>query len=109
MSIEQVSIAAASAPTQTNLLTNSDMRQAGHRRQITGAALVGSAAAGDTVVEIKVGTRTVARLFNTTTGFPTRDHLFPVLANVPGDSEISAIVTDAPATNPINLLLAFKP
>jgi len=109
MSVEEVSVAAASAPVQTNLLANSDMRQAGHRRVLKTAGLAGSAAAGDTIVEIKVGARTVARLFNTATGFPTADHDRSVNAVVPANAELSAIVTDAPATNPINLKVEFMP
>lgn len=107
MALEEVSIAAASAPLGTNLLADSTFRQVGRSRIIRGAALAGSAAAGDTEVEILVGSSVVARLFNKATGFPTRDHLFPVGAFVPANTEVSARVTDAPSTNPINLAIDF--
>jgi len=70
-------------------------------------ALTGSAAAGDAAVALKIGNIEIARKFNSATGFPTRDHLVSVGRTVPPNSEIAAIVVDAPATNPLNLLLIF--
>jgi len=53
-----------------------------------------------------VGNRTVATLYNTATGFPTNDaSKFPTSYAVPAGSPVSCIVTDAPATNALNLLI----
>jgi len=75
-------------------------------RILRALALTGSGAAGDTVVDIKVGNRTVATLYNTATGFPTNDaSKFPTSYSVPPGSPVSVIVTDAPVTNALNLLI----
>lgn len=107
MALEEVSVAAAVAVIDFNLLGSSTFRQAGIFRTIRGVALAGSAAALDTLVEIIVGTNVVARCFNKATGAPTRDHLFPVGAGVPANTEVSARIVDAPTTNPINLVIDF--
>jgi len=90
-----------------NLLTNSPHRQSSRSRRLRSIALAGSAAAGDTEVQVLINTTEVARKFNTATGFPTRDHLASINRAVPANAEVSVTVVDAPATNPINLLLEF--
>ena len=107
MALTTVSIAAAVAVVGYDLLTNRpEITSSQRQRVLRGCALTGSAAAGDTVVDIKVGNRTIATLYNTGTGFPTQDaSFFKTSYRVPPGAPISAIVTDAPATNPINLLL----
>lgn len=107
MSVVELSIAAATAILDFNLMQNSTYRQSSRARNIRSMALTGSAAAGDSAVALKIGNIEVARKFNSATGFPTRDHLVPVNRTVPANSEIGAIVVDAPATNPLNLLLVF--
>lgn len=90
-----------------DLLTNRpDIQASAQGRVLRAVALTGSAAAGDTIVDFKVGNRTVATLYNTATGFPTNDaSKFPTSYNVPAGSPVSVIVTDAPVTNAINLLV----
>jgi len=107
MALSIVSVAAATAVVGYDLLTNRpDISSSGVRRVLRALALTGSAAAGDTAVDVKVGNRTVASLFNSATGFPTNDaSKFPTSYAVPPGSAVSVIVTDAPATNPINLLV----
>lgn len=105
--IAEVSIAAASAPVGTNLLADSIYGQSRVARQIRGVALKGSAAAGDTIVAILVDTMEIGRIFNSGTGFPNRDDIKPLVANVPAGAQLFANIVDAPATNPINLLMAF--
>lgn len=110
MAAEEVSIAAASAPVDTDILKDSDFRQApkgmGSRRVI-GVALTGSAAAGDTVAELKNGQTLIARLRSRATGFATRDHVLPLDYVLPAGDELACKITDAPATNAINLLVLF--
>lgn len=107
MALNVLSVAAATAVVGYDLLTNRpDIASGGVQRVIRALGLTGSAAAGDTAVDIKVGNRTVATLYNNATGFPTADAgQFKTAYGVPAGSPVSAIVTDAPATNPINLLV----
>jgi len=107
MALTVVSIAAAVAVVGYDLLTNRpDIASSGLRRVLRSLALTGSAAAGDAAVDVKVANRTVASLFNTATGFPTADAAkFDTQYAVPPGSPVSVIVTDAPATNPLNLLI----
>lgn len=107
MSVVEVSLAAAVAVLGVNLLSDSPHRQASQQRTLRGIALAGSAAAGDTRVRVLVNQVEIANIFNSGTGFPNRDDLKLVNAPVPGNSEVSVIVTDAPATNPINLMMEF--
>ena len=107
MALTILSVAAATAVVGYDLLTNRpDIQNASVQRVLRAIGLTGSAAAGDSVVDIKVGNRTVATLYNTATGFPTNDaSKFPTSYAVPAGSPVSVIVTDAPATNPLNLLI----
>lgn len=107
MALSVVSVAAATAVLGYDLLTNrADIATGAGRRVLRAIGLTGSAAAGDTSVDFKVGNRIVATLFNTATGFPTNDAgKFPTAFNVPPGSPISIIVTDAPVTNAINVLI----
>jgi len=107
MALTVVSIPAATAVVGYDLLTNRpDIASAGVRRVLRALALTGSAAAGDAAIDVKVANRTVASLFNSATGFPTNDaSKFDTQYLVPAGSPVSVIVTDAPATNPLNLLI----
>lgn len=107
MALNIISVAAATAVVGYDLLNNrSDISSTGARRVLRAVGLTGSAAAGDCAVDVKVGNRIVASLFNSATGFPSNDaSKFPTSYAVPAGSSVSVIITDAPATNPINLLL----
>jgi len=107
MAISIISIAAATAVVGYDLLTNRpDIQNSASHRVLRAIALTGSGAAGDTVVDFKVGARTVATLYNTATGFPTADaSKFPTSYVVPAGSPLSLIVTDAPVTNALNALV----
>jgi len=107
MALTTVSVAAAVAVVSYDLLTNRpDISSSQRARVIRGLSLTGSAAAGDARVQVKVGATTVATLYNTATGFPTQDaSTFETQYHVPAGAAISVIVDDAPATNPLNLLI----
>jgi len=105
--VAEVSIAAATAVLDFNLLANNQHRQSNRTRRLRSVALRGSAAAGDTKVSISVNQTEIASIYNSGTGFPNRDDLKGVGESIPPQSEISAVITDAPATNPINLMLEF--
>lgn len=107
MAISVVSIAAATAVVGYNLLANRpDIATAGVPRTLRALGLTGSAAIGDAAIDVKVGNRVVATLYNNAIDFPTNDAgKFDTHYAVPAGSPVSVIVTDAPATNPLNLLI----
>lgn len=105
MAAELIPVAAATAALGYDMLSNSELRQTKRRRKIIGAALAGSAAGGDSAVELKDGGTLLARLYNLATGLPTRDHMVPVGKWVDAPGELNAKVIDAAATNALNLLL----
>lgn len=74
-------------------------------QRITGVGLRGSAAAVDTKVRIMAGNVEVASIYNNNTGAPGRDDMLPVTYVHRGPPvRVYGIVTDAPATNPINIV-----
>lgn len=103
------SVAAATAVLDYNLLRNQTEERSPVDRLLTGIALKGSAAAGDCEVEVKIDEVRVGSFFNTGTGFPNMDDLLPLEdLDVPAGAQIQAIVRDAAATNPINLMVALE-
>ena len=79
-------------------------------QRITAIGVKGSAAAGDTKIQILAGNELVAELYNNNTGFPGRDDMMPVDFTYMGNpSRIYAKVTDAPATSPINVAVVRVP
>lgn len=107
--IYQLSVAAATAVVGYDLATNTTWQRRGVHRVLRGIAMKGSAAAGDTEVEVYAAETRVGIIYNDDTGFPNMDNLKPA-GNIfirAGDP-IRLNVTDAPATNPINLMLDFQ-
>jgi len=105
MGVIQQSVAAATAAVGYDLLSGNMLQQVGYPRVITGVGLCGSAAAGDTAIELYVDTVLVGQFYNTTTGFPTNDHIVPIEFEIPANSRIVCKVIDAASTNPINILI----
>ena len=104
--IGQISIAHTVAVAGYDLFKDTKWNISSQPRVLKGIAVTGSAAAGDAEVELYVGMKLVTNIFNTATGFPTRDHVQPLPGNfVPAGSKISCIVRTAPGTNPINVTL----
>jgi len=99
----EVSVAAATAVLGYDLFTGVLWRTAQRRRKLLGIACAGSAAAGDSLFALYIGTRRVGEFYNKATGFPTRDHLSPMFEDIPAGEQLTARVEDAPATNPINV------
>lgn len=107
MALSVVSVAAATAVLGYDLLTSRpDIAVSGRNRVLRAIGLTGSGAAGDSAVDFKVGNRIVASLFNTATGFPSADAgKFPTSYAIPAGEPLSVVVTDAPVTSAINVLL----
>jgi hypothetical protein len=108
MGVGQASVAAATAVLGHDLANGQIFQQQSVDRALTGFAITGSAAAGDTKVDLYIDTVKIGEFFNTTTGFPTQDHLVKLAGNfIPSGAQIHCYVTDAPATNPINIMLTW--
>jgi len=105
MGVIQASVAAATAVVGYDLLSQNMLQSVGYPRVITGVGLTGSAAAGDSAIDLYVDTVLVGQFYNTTTGFPTNDHIIPIEFQVPANSKITARVTDAASTNPLNIVV----
>lgn len=107
MGIGQTSVAAATAALGYDLTTGQIWATSSSERGLTGFAICGSAAAGDTKVDVYVDQIKIGEFYNTTTGFPTKDHFYPLDNYVPAGSKISVIVTDAASTNPVNIIVQW--
>lgn len=104
--IGQVSIPHATAVAGYDMFRDQKWNISSQQRVLSGIACTGSAAAGDSEVELYVGMKLVTNIFNTATGFPTRDHVQPLPGIfVPAGSKISCIVRTAPGTNPLQVVL----
>lgn len=103
------SVAAATAIVNFDLFTGQVWARAPQNRAITGMGLAGSAAAGDAEVEVFIDEVRVGNFFNNKLGFPNNDDLLPLEGLfIPGGAAIRAIVRDAPATNPLNAMVALE-
>jgi hypothetical protein len=107
MGMGQASVTAAIAVLGYDLTTGQIWAVSSSDRNLTGFAITGSAAAGDTKVDVYVDQVKVGEFYNTTTGYPTRDHFYGLDNYVPAGSKLSIIVTDAAATNPINIVATW--
>lgn len=98
---------AATAILGYNLLQNRpDVQSAGRNRTLRGFALTGSAVIGDCSVDIKVGDRVVGTFFNSALLTPNADRdVMPLSVYVPAGVPVSVIVTDAPATSILYVML----
>lgn len=99
------SVAAASATVDADLLQvdNKRTRNAPNNRALTGIALTGSAAQGDSAVDVFIDTVLIGRFFNNDTDFPNQDEVIPLEALFwPAGGSLACIVVDAAATNPLN-------
>lgn len=105
--IMSVSVAAADAVVEADLLEGEAEFATGKlNRLITGISLTGSAAAGDSKVNILSGGTIKAKLYNTATGFCTgATSIIPCSIYIPAGSTVQAVVTNAATTNPLNLVI----
>lgn len=104
-----VSVPAATAILNADLLTGERFKRTPQGRTLEGVALKGSAAPGDTEVEIFIDEVRVGDFFNNATGFPNNDDLLPLESLfIPGGAELQALVVDAATTNPVNLMLSLE-
>ena len=102
-----VSVAAATAVVGFDMMTGQRWKEQGNDRVLTGVALCGSAAEGDSEVEVLVDETRIGSFFNTKLLFPDEDDLIAVNVIVAANAEITVVVVDAPATNPLNVRMDF--
>jgi hypothetical protein len=103
------SVAAATAVLGADLFSGEVWARSPMNRALDGVALKGSAAAGDTQVEIYIDEVRVGDFFNNSTGFPNMDDLVPLeRLGIPAGAQLRAIVRDAAASNPINIMVAIE-
>jgi len=107
--IRTAQIAAATAVVGYDLLTNVRDARANYSRVLDGLVLVGSAAAGDTEIELFIGGKSVGKYINTSTGvaYDRQKDLIPMDIFIPANSPMEARVTDAASTNAVVLQLEF--
>jgi len=105
--IGQVSVAAATAVIGYDLARDTHWQQSNRHRVLVAVGLCGSAAALDTKVRLMAGSRQIGELYNAATGAVLRDHMFRIGAKIPAGEEVHALIEDAPATNPINIVCDF--
>ena len=103
MAVDVWSIAAATAVVGYDLAKDQDVASQGYDRALTGLGLTGSAAAGDTIVDVFIDDVKIATVTNTATGVAAPgDHIQPIEPRaIPANSKFKMRVVDAPATNPI--------
>lgn len=107
MALTTIGTAAAVAVLGYNLLQNRpDVQSAGRTRTLRGFAVTGSAVIGDASVDVKVGDRVVGTFFNSALLTPQADRdVQKMSVHVPPGSPVSVIVTDAPATSILYVML----
>jgi len=109
MSSGSVSVAAAIAVVNYDLFKDTRFKHMADRhRKLTGIKVTGSAAAGDTEVEVFVGTTYIGNFFNTATGFGNADDVQDADALIQAGEELFCMVKDAPTTDPINIQLIWN-
>lgn len=98
-------MAAAVAVVGYDLTTGVTWRTSNVNRIMVAIGLAGSAAALDSKVDVFIGDQKVGDIYNAALGANTRDTMFRVGTPVPAGAPITVVVTDAPATNPLNLAI----
>jgi len=104
-------VAAATAIIGFDLFTGQVWSRTPQPRAISSFGLAGSAALGDTEVDIMLGELRIGNFFNSRTGVtsPNFDDVMQLGGLfIPGGSLLRCIVRDAPATNPIAYLINLR-
>jgi len=109
MGVGQVSVAAATAVVGYDLFADEWFQQLSEDRDLLAIGLAGSAAALDTLVELFIGTEKIGEFYNSATGAVLINaHMVEIEGDVPEGELLHLYVVDAPATNPINVILTWE-
>lgn len=104
----RVSVAAATAVADYDLLQDTRLQQVPYTRVLETIKVTGSAAAGDTTIDLFVGEDYIGRFANTNTGEGNKDDEQELGVIVYPNEAIHAIVVDPPSTNPIILNIRYR-
>ena len=103
------SVAAATAVLDADLFVGEVWARSPSRRALNGVGMRGSAAAGDTGIDLFIDEVRVGNFFNNNTGFPNVDDLLPLESLfIPAGAQLRAIVNDAALSNPINTMVSIE-
>ena len=101
-----VSVAAATAVLGYDLMQNQQLQQSATPRVLQGIGLTGSTAIGDCAIDMFIDTVKVATIYNTKLLVGNTDDVLGIDSlYIPPNALLHAYVIDAPATNPVFLLL----
>lgn len=105
----EVSVAAATAIVGYDLFQDEWFQIMNEDRTLTGIGVAGSAAALDTEGELFVGTRKIGNYLNKAAGAVLMDaHKVDLDADCEAGEMLHFYITDAPATNPINVQIEWE-
>lgn len=109
MGVGQNSVAAATAVVGYDLAKDTIWQRSAQSRALNGFGIKGSAAANDTKISLYIDVVKIGEFYNTDTGFPNMDNLIPLSGNYcPSGADIHVYVDDAPATNPVNIMISWQ-
>lgn len=109
MPTAEVSVAAATAVVGYDLFNDEWFQSWPDDRTLTGIGVAGSTAALDSEIELFVGIRKVGNYMNKAAGAVLMDaHRVELDAEVDAGEMLHAYVTDAPATNPLNVMIEWE-
>lgn len=104
-------IAAATAIVGADLFDGEIWARTPQARALMNFGIVGSAALGDSEVDLLIGEIRIANFFNSRTGVtsPNLDDVVPLGGLlIPGGALLRAIVRDAATTNPLAYIITFR-
>ncbi len=104
-----VSVAAATAIVGADLFVGEVWSRSPVNRVLTGSALCGSTAIGDTEIELMIDEVRVSSFFNSKLTFPNLDDLIPLESLfIPAGALLRSLVRDAAVSNVINHMIALE-
>lgn len=109
MGVGQISVAAATAVVGYDLFSDEWFQQLSEDRDLTRIGVAGSAAPLDTLVELFVGLEKIGEFYNSALGMVLMDaHMLDIDADVPEGELLHLYVVDAPATNPLQVVVMWE-
>jgi len=106
----RVEVAAATAAVGYDMISTDFNARVPEGRRLKGLMLTGSTAAGDCIIEVMVGNKSIGKFSNTSTGLVgdrTKDYR-EIGEYVPANQLVQAFVRDAANTNPVVLEMEFQ-
>ncbi len=107
--INNASVAAATAVVGYDILQDVKWKRENYNRVLIGIGFGGSAAVGDTALDLFINGIKVGEFVNLVLLWPSKDYILPTRIPVPANALMECKVTDGATTNPINVVALFKP